>query len=193
MLKNIKAILAVLGLLILCFETPSAFAGEPQLSETDFALLPPFCRIFYIEKNRSMESRNELTKKFGTPFSLHHLCPGLKYLNDAFKQVDKKKKKEYSVAAAGELSYVLRTDGSFPLRPIVFRKRGHAHSLSGETDQAIADYESAIKLKPKYLDVYGDLFDIYAQLGKKEEAIKWLDRGLKIKPDYKPLLNRKKK
>jgi tetratricopeptide (TPR) repeat protein len=53
----------------------------------------------------------------------------------------------------------------------------------GHPEQAIAEYEAALKLQPAFAQGYVNLADTYRALGQEEKVLETLDRGLKRLPE----------
>ena len=54
----------------------------------------------------------------------------------------------------------------------------------GDYQEAIADYDRAIKLKPEYADVYYNRGNAYKNIEEYSKAIADYDRAIKLKPEY---------
>ena len=55
-----------------------------------------------------------------------------------------------------------------------------AQQKAGKYQDAIASYESALKLSPKTLDVYKHLAEIYTLANEREKSIAALEKGLEL-------------
>jgi tetratricopeptide (TPR) repeat protein len=60
---------------------------------------------------------------------------------------------------------------------------GAAYYQKGEWDKAIAEYQKAVTLKPRYADAYNNLGAAYAGKGMYDEAIAAHKQALAIRPD----------
>ena len=65
-----------------------------------------------------------------------------------------------------------------------FLKRGEDFSGVHEYDRAIADYTTAIQLKPDYAEAYNDRGFAYYLKGDAERAIADYTRAIELRPDY---------
>jgi tetratricopeptide (TPR) repeat protein len=65
----------------------------------------------------------------------------------------------------------------------VYNNRGIVYNEKGDYDQAIADLNQALKLKPDYAEAYNNRAIIYAQKGNYDQAIADISQALKLKPD----------
>jgi len=62
---------------------------------------------------------------------------------------------------------------------------GYFLEMSGHPDQAVAEYQAAIALKPDYPEVHNNLGSAWSKLpGRQAEAAAELQTALRLKPDY---------
>ena len=66
----------------------------------------------------------------------------------------------------------------FFMRPELLMQRGRALTLKREYEDAESDYRLALKINKKYVDAWAALSDLYAQVGKNDEAIKVLTQAI---------------
>ena len=59
----------------------------------------------------------------------------------------------------------------------------------GKLDEAIANYQQALRLKPDYAEAYNNLGNALKDQGKLEEAIASYQQALRLKPDYAEAYN----
>ena len=64
--------------------------------------------------------------------------------------------------------------------------RGAAHGAKGEYDRAIADFDKAIEINPKYARAYFGRGGTYAKKGGLDEAIANFDKAIEIDPKFAP-------
>ena len=72
------------------------------------------------------------------------------------------------------------------LRPkcaVSLNSRAYAYSLSGDTDEAISDYWSAIKIDNQYVSPVYNLAALCKKLGRTDEAKALVERAIKLKPN----------
>lgn len=83
----------------------------------------------------------------------------------------------------------LRKSGksSGPLPPDAHFDLGLAYQRIGQTEQAISEYQEALKLEPAMVKAYTNLGNLYARKGLIDQAIETYKTGLKIEPSN-PLL-----
>ena len=63
-------------------------------------------------------------------------------------------------------------------------KVGTTHLQAGKLQDAIKEYEQALRLNPDYAKVHNNLGDALAQVGKVTEAIGQYEQALRIEPDF---------
>jgi len=73
---------------------------------------------------------------------------------------------------------------SYPNNAIAYGILGEAYGHLDLTDDEIASYLRAIKLKPDYADAWYNLGVTYEKSGRTADAITAYGRAIKIKPDY---------
>ena len=62
--------------------------------------------------------------------------------------------------------------------------RADAYALIGEHEQAVIDYDTAVRLNPKYPDTYLDRGNSHYQLDKLETALKDFTEAIRLKPEW---------
>lgn len=62
--------------------------------------------------------------------------------------------------------------------------RADAFALSGDYDQAIVDYDIAVRLNPSYPDTYLDRGNTRYLLGHLETALKDFSEAIRLKPEW---------
>jgi tetratricopeptide (TPR) repeat protein len=61
-------------------------------------------------------------------------------------------------------------------------KRGNELSLSGELEEAVAEYEQALEIEPENVDVMSNLGVAYYNLGQLDKAIDQYSKAIEIAP-----------
>jgi Flp pilus assembly protein TadD len=62
-------------------------------------------------------------------------------------------------------------------------KRGNELSLSGEFEEAVAEYEQALEIEPENVDLMSNLGVAYYNLGQLDKAIDQYSRAIEIAPN----------
>jgi Tfp pilus assembly protein PilF len=74
---------------------------------------------------------------------------------------------------------------------IAYCLRGNVFFEKGQDKMALADYQSALNLKPDYVPCYDNRGSLYGRMGKIDLALADFNKALQLQPDYKlALLNR---
>lgn len=73
--------------------------------------------------------------------------------------------------------------------PEFYLKRGEALCGARQHDRAIADYTTAIQLKPDYAEAYNDRGFAYYLKGNGERAIADFTRAIELRPNYPKAYN----
>ena len=66
----------------------------------------------------------------------------------------------------------------------VYTNRGVAKSQLGEYEEALADYDEAIRLKPNYAETYYNRGLTNTLLGKHQDSLTDYNEAIRLKPDY---------
>jgi len=56
--------------------------------------------------------------------------------------------------------------------------------MKGRTDEAIAEFAEALRLKPDNAEAHYDLGALYGREGKLDEAIAEFQEAIRLQPDY---------
>lgn len=174
------------AIFIILFITLPVKAEFPK-SESDFVLLPPYCKARFGDKKS--ENYKAWGKRLGHDFlHLHHYCAGLHTLNLANKETDIKERNYKLTTAIGEMGYVLKNASQeFALLPKIYFDQGNIYELLNQPDKAMQDYQKSLSLNTKNSMPYAAMSDLYLKLNNKKEAIAILEKGLKYKPNSKVL------
>ena len=62
--------------------------------------------------------------------------------------------------------------------------RADAYAMNGEYENAIVDYDTAVRLNPSYPDTYLDRGNSHYQLDQFESALKDFSEAIRLKPDW---------
>lgn len=66
---------------------------------------------------------------------------------------------------------------------VIYNNRGIAYWSKGDLDKAIADYNAAIRIQPKYVAAYHNRAMAYNDGGRSEQAIEDYDTAIRLQPD----------
>ena len=171
---------------------PDIVSAYPK-ADKDFAALPKYC---YVRMRGAPAEKAVLDKRFGhkTYIHLHHYCSGLDYLNKAKMALDMKARDLKLVKAIKQFDYVAER---MPSRSVVlpenYYNRGVAMKLLNDIAGSLKSFHRSIELNKKYTRAYSAISDIYVESGNKEDAIRVLEKGLKLSPTSKALNRRLKK
>eukprot|EP01022_Parablepharisma_sp_SALTPOND_P024668 TRINITY_DN5528_c0_g1_i1.p2 TRINITY_DN5528_c0_g1~~TRINITY_DN5528_c0_g1_i1.p2 ORF type:complete len:345 (+),score=106.92 TRINITY_DN5528_c0_g1_i1:257-1291(+) len=89
--------------------------------------------------------------------------------------------------AAAEAAYTRALDSgelNRTGRALALNNRGVARRAQGRLDQALADYQAALKLKPEYAQAYYNAAQARLALGQNWRALANYDKALELRPDY---------
>jgi tetratricopeptide (TPR) repeat protein len=95
--------------------------------------------------------------------------------------------KNYDAAIAGYnllIEVLVKQQGTGSQLSATYFLRGRAYQQKGEYDQAIADFDQAITLKPDDAGTYSSRGDAYRKKGEYDRAIADYDQALALEPDY---------
>ena len=176
-----RCVLFTCGLLLL---SSNAFAVKNYFGITpaEMKMLPKFCKVGF----SGISTKEQVW--------MNHLCPGLNALNHAELVFGDDIKRNYALQRSRtHFTYTLgHTQKTNRYRWFAFLKRGRAHELSSNVSAALSDYHQALKIKPKNIKIHLALIDLFVKLGDVDKARDLVDNALKIKPNSKSLLRRKK-
>ncbi|MBQ9535011.1 MAG: tetratricopeptide repeat protein [Clostridia bacterium] len=76
-----------------------------------------------------------------------------------------------------------------PTSPWGYFNRAYRYFEEGKLEEAIADYDKAIELKPDDADAYNNRGNVHDELGEYKKAIEDYDEAIKLKTDYADAYN----
>lgn len=181
-----RDLLGMLAVLAMCaFPAPSGardtLSDAFNISEEDLAMLPPYCAA-KITRATDKALQEYWGKRFGASnwVHMHHYCFGLKAMQLAYRDYANEHMRMFQAGVAiDNFSYMIKfVEPGFFMRPELLMQRGRALTLKREYEDAESDYRLALKINKKYVDAWAALSDLYAQVGKNDEAIKVLTQAI---------------
>lgn len=76
----------------------------------------------------------------------------------------------------------------YPYSPVLFNILASAAAEDGKIDKAVEAYKRAIELDPGFVDAINNLGGILKNNGREVEAVDWLTRSLRVRPDQPVIL-----
>lgn len=188
----------VFSALLIGFSAPTiACTADANI---DYRLYPEYCRLRCApQKNPSDELKiNRWKKALGNDkrgdlafLHVHHYCSALIKQHNALLSTDARARADLYHLAKGEYRYVIdRWRQDSLLFPEALVRLGKLEESSGNSPAAAKYYSEAIKARPNYPPAYAAYSDWLVKLGKKDEAIKILQTGMRASPRSKLLLGR---
>ncbi|MDX8551899.1 tetratricopeptide repeat protein [Methanospirillum sp. J.3.6.1-F.2.7.3] len=77
-----------------------------------------------------------------------------------------------------------RFGGDSSEEAIKYYNSGNNFLNAGNYDKALASYNQALNINPKFVEVWNNKGTVLAKLGRVEESLTAFDQGLKINPNY---------
>ena len=68
--------------------------------------------------------------------------------------------------------------------PTILNNRANIYQQMKQFDMAMEDYDTAIKLNPRFLEAHYNKANAYKELNQYHDAIVWYKKALKINPKY---------
>jgi tetratricopeptide (TPR) repeat protein len=93
------------------------------------------------------------------------------------------------VSIKGCTAFLGREGQAAPSRARAYTNRGAAYLAKGELDRAIADYNHAIELDPKFAIAYNGRGSAYKDRGDLDRAIADYNRAIELDPKYADAYN----
>jgi tetratricopeptide (TPR) repeat protein len=165
-----------------------------KATDSELALLPKYCATKYHNLPDSGYWRQALGPSYE---DVHHYCDSLTYINRYYKSNDAAERKFFLQNALGNIDYMfghVKPDQPRDiLLPEVHFTKGRVLILAGRDSEATREFLQAIELKPDYTAPYMALADYYSKVGKKQDALKILEEGLRQAPASHSLARRYQK
>lgn len=171
----------------LCFYSATAGAELwDKPTDAEIALLPPYCAAKY----KGLDF-GHWSKVIGPSFiDVHHYCDALAYVNRYYKSRGAVDRQWFLQGAISNIDYMFSHVKPNQPRNILLPE---IHFTKGKVLVLAKDYKAgeeflqAIQLKPDYVDPYAALADFYLSVGKKQDALKILEEGLRQVPSSRSL------
>jgi len=120
-----------------------------------------------------------------------HYCDCPRFTQRAVGTLDATERRYNLQLAVDGCNYALgHSDPNSYMRPMVLVSKGRALELAKRPAEAIADYETAIRLNPSYYKAYIGLSDAYLAVGDRKAALQAVERGLQVAPQSTGLQKR---
>ncbi len=184
-----------LALLTIIMQSDESHAiGAFRPSAMELRMLPAYCAVR--AEKWGNDKKDPRTKKwysvFGNDFiHLHHYCGAiLDYLKAPLEPTEKKRIKRYEHSLYNFDYVAERVSPNFILWPELLMFRSKVHNKLGHAGKAIKDAKAAVDRKPGYIKGIVNLADLLVQYGRREDAVKVIQDGLKIKPTSRILRHR---
>lgn len=172
------------------FPSSAAMAAGEEVSELEFASLPPYCRARLKAPRGSAEWESWASRIPEFP-SIHHYCVGLNFMNRARAQFDLPVRGSYLNRAVNEMGYNLK--GPKPeavLTATIFLNRAAAYEMWKRPGEAIRDLISAIQYDPRLEQAYDRLAALLERSSGRKQALEIVTQGLQYVPSSERLKSR---
>lgn len=161
-------------------------AAFPQTKE-ELALLPEYCAVRYSAHGPHADAAKveKWRRVFGRDWNvMHHYCNQLDHINKARRIVgnDMLRDRELESALNGLDNMRRQVSKGFVLLPELFLKKGEVLLDLKRPRDAVKEFYKAIQVRRGYVPAYAALSDYYVNSGKKDEAIRILQQGVKNAP-----------
>lgn len=196
------------GLFILAFalqlQSFTANALEPWVTESELALMPPYCQAKLGKDRGNQAIIDKWRGIYGDQnwMNMHHYCDALKFIVRANRSSGNKAAMNYNMSynlgnAQRGIEHMLAYEQTpdWILRPEAHVHLGKIYLRmtllgKGSEGKAVQNFGQAILIQPDYEPAYSALSDFYAGKGLKQKALNVIEEGLKHSPDSKRLLRR---
>ena len=187
-----KARIGIFLILYMVFSTTHVLAEWPK-KESDFTMLPPYCKARILSGNKSPEYNRWLQRLGRDTFvHVHHYCAGLFTMGVANRDYEKR---GYLLnRALGEFAYMEQhAPKQSQLMPEIFMKKGKVMLLLGRDPEALSAFNTSLLLNKRYSPSYMAIADYYILRKQYEEAMDITKKGLIAVPKSKGLKRRQNK
>lgn len=169
------------GLILLILFSSSTWADAVR-TQTELAMLPPYCRGTQQVRDISNDpvSLYQYMQMYGQSYGhFHHYCWALNSENKANAMFNKSAHDFELGNALRDIGYVLKNSSpDFIFLPDVYNSQARILFELHRDSEAVLALEKAIELKPGYVPAVARLSDYFARIGDKAKAIKTLETGI---------------
>ena len=164
-------------------------SGKP--TDAEMATLPPYCPSRF--RGPSDEHFKDWMNTIGPIFEhIHHYCGALVALSRYNRSNDPQDRRYLLGEVLSNIEYVTKITSvqNSALMPEIYITKGRVLLRAHRDAEAVNVFLSAIQLKPDYAPPYLAMADYYAGIKKKQDALKFLQEGLRQIPTSKSLVRR---
>lgn len=179
-------------LLAMTFGFPSspAMAAGEEVSELEFASLPPYCRA-RLKAPRGSAEWESWARRIPEFPSIHHYCVGLNFMNRASVRFNSSVRGTFLSRAVDEMGYTLKAPRpEWVLTATIFFKRAAAYEMWKRPGEAIRDLMSAIQYDPRLEQAYDRLAALLDRNSGRKQALDIVTQGLQHVPSSERLKSR---
>ena len=194
---SFRNILAAVGF-ALALLVPIHVEAQKTYDPSLVYMLPVYCK--YTQEFRDHvpggSNRAEIerwTTLMGATFNhMHHYCWGLMGSNRAAFLTNTREDRAFNLnISITEFDYVIkRAPPDFSLLPEILTRKGESLIRLGRAEEAMLEFQRAIKIKADYAPAYAATSDFYKETGRLAKAREWLEKGLSAAPNAKALTRR---
>ncbi len=183
---------AIVLSIVLVGTSMTTLAKPTNITEAEWALLPPYCPHTLAYKGYTKENRARWEPLMGgwENFSaMHHHCWALINFRRAERSnITSQEKHGLRKMALGDFGYVvIHTSSDFILLPEIFTWIGRTEILLGNPSGANAAFTKARTIKPDYWPAYIHWAEFLKAKGQQKEALDLVKSGLQHAPEAKAL------
>ncbi|WP_291994456.1 hypothetical protein [Candidatus Accumulibacter sp. ACC003] len=161
------------------------------ITDAETALLPRYCAYSKSFPGNSAPEAKLWEARLGQESfkHIHHYCWGLIELQRARRSSTSREQAQYLLGAStSDFEYsIRRVAKNFVLLPEMLTRNGEVYLLRSRPNDASKSFAQARALKPDYWPAYSSWAEFLMQSGKRAEAKRIVNAGLKYSPNAKVL------
>ena len=177
---------------------PTLAWAFPDYEVSEARLLPTFCKYTQDYRERVPGGKNpdeieRWTRLMGPTFNnMHHYCYGLMEVNRAAFSSKTELERTHNLSnSIIEFDYVLRgAPADFYMLPEILTRKGESLVGLDRGREGILEFQRAIGIDANYAPAYAAMSDYYKRAGQPAKAKEWLEKGLSVSPNSRPLQRR---